>query len=104
MISYTSSYNFKPKISSCFSSRLFHHPTAPPPAPDSRSLDPPAYLSPPAGQHKVGVDILLAKLFRHVEPQRAVLVVYVALGLVAENGVCVVDLLELVGRFRIVWV
>lgn len=62
------------------------------------------HLSPPAGQDKVGVDVLLAELLGHVEPQRAVLVVDVLLGGVAQDGVGVVDLLELLSGFRVVGV
>lgn len=60
------------------------------------------YLRPPAGQDKVGVDVLLSELLGHVEPQGAVFVVDVALGGVVEDGVGVVDLLELVGRLGVV--
>lgn len=63
-----------------------------------------SYLRPPAGQHKVGVDVLFSKLLRHVQPQRAILIVDVALRGVVQDGVCVVDLLELVRRLGIVGV
>lgn len=62
----------------------------------------PSYLRPPAGQNKVGVDVLLSELLCDVEPQRAVLVVDVLLGGVAQDGVSVVDFLKLVGRLWVV--
>lgn len=62
----------------------------------------PSYLRPPAGQNKVGVDVLLSELLCDVEPQRAVLVVDVLLGGVAQDGVGVVDFLKLVGRLGVV--
>lgn len=62
----------------------------------------PSYLRPPAGQNKVGVDVLLSELLCDVEPQRAVLVVDVLLGGVAQDGVGVVDFLKLVGRLWVV--
>lgn len=73
-------------------------------------LDPPAriqvwesqpHLGPPAGEHKVGVHVLLPELLGHVEPQRAVLVVDVSFRGVRQDGVGVVDLLKLV---RSLWV
>lgn len=45
--------------------------------------------------HEVCVDILLAKLLGYVQAQRAVVVVYVALRLVAQYRVGPVDFLEL---------
>lgn len=62
----------------------------------------PSYLRPPAGQNKVSVDVLLAELLRDVEPQRAVLVIDVLLGGVAQDGVGVVDFLKLLCRLRVV--
>lgn len=62
----------------------------------------PSYLRPPAGQNKVGVDVLLSELLCDVEPQRAVLVVDVLLGGVAQDGVSVVNFLKLVGRLWVV--
>lgn len=52
--------------------------------------------------HKVRVDILLAKLFRDVEPERAVVVVDVAFGQVAEYRVGAVHLFELIGGLWVV--
>lgn len=69
------------------------------PAPTS-----PSYLRPPAGQNKVGVDVLLSELLGDVEPQRAVFVVDVLLGGVAQDGVSVVDFLKLFSCVRVVWV
>lgn len=60
------------------------------------------YLGPPAGQNKVGVDVLLSKLLCDVEPQGAVFVVDVPLGGVGQDGVGVVDLLKLVGCLWVV--
>lgn len=62
----------------------------------------PPYLRPPAGQHKVGVDVLLPELLGHVQTQRAVLVVDVLLRGVAQDRVGVVDFLELLRRVRVV--
>lgn len=62
----------------------------------------PSYLRPPAGQNKVSVDVLLAELLRDVKPQRAVLVVDVLLGAVAQDGVGIVDFLKLLCRLRVV--
>lgn len=62
----------------------------------------PSYLRPPAGQNKVGVDVLLSELLCDVEPQRAVLVVDVLLGGVAQDGVSVVNFLKLVCRLWVV--
>lgn len=45
--------------------------------------------------HKVGVHVLLAELFGNVETQRAVIVVDVSLGDVAQDRVGPVDFLEL---------
>lgn len=73
--------------------------TPPPPYGTSQS-----HLSPPAGQDKVGVHILLAKLLSHVQSQGAVLVIDVPLGGVVQNGMGIVDLLKLVRSFRVIWV
>lgn len=54
-----------------------------------------AYLARGRRDHKVRVDILLAKLFRDVEPQRAVVVVDVPFGQVTEYRVGAVHLFEL---------
>lgn len=62
------------------------------------------YLSPPAGQNKVCVDILLSELLGHKQSQRAILVVDVLLGGIAQDGVGIVDLLELLGSFWVLWV
>lgn len=51
------------------------------------------HLGPPAGEHEVGVHVLLPELLGHVEPQRAVLVVDVSFRGVRQDGVGVVDLL-----------
>lgn len=61
-----------------------------------------SYLRPPAGQDEVGVDVLFSELLGHVQPQRAVFVVDVPFGGVIQDGVSVVDLLELVRRLGIV--
>lgn len=53
-------------------------------------------LGPPAGEYKVGVDVLFPKLLSHVEPQRAILVIDVSFCGIRQNGVGVVDLLKLV--------
>ena len=45
--------------------------------------------------YKVCVHILLAELFRNVESKRAIIVVDIPFGLVAENRMCPVDLFEL---------
>lgn len=63
-----------------------------------------SYLCPPAGQNKVGVDVLLSELFCDIEPQRAVFIVDVLLGGVDQYGVSVVDFLKLFCRLRVVWV
>lgn len=55
-----------------------------------------AHLGPPAGEYEVGVDVLLPKLLRHIEPQRAILVINVSFRGVCQDGVCVVNLLKLV--------
>lgn len=54
--------------------------------------------------HKVRVDILLAKLFRDVQTQGAVVVVDVPFGQVAEYRVGAVYLFELFRRLRVVGV
>lgn len=61
-----------------------------------------SYLRPPAGEDKVSVDVLFSELLGHVEPQRAVFVIDVPFGGVIQDGVSVVDLLELVGSLGIV--
>lgn len=63
-----------------------------------------SYLGPPAGQNKVGVDVLFSKLLGHEQSQRAVLVVDVLLGGITQDGVSVVDLLELLCSVWVVWV
>lgn len=62
------------------------------------------HFSPPARQNEVCVDILLPKLLGDVEAEGAVLVVDVAFGGIREDSVCVVDLLKLLGCFRIIGV
>lgn len=61
-----------------------------------------AYLAPRGCDHKVSVHILVAELLANVQAQWAVVVVDVALGGIAEDGVRAIHLLELVGGVRIV--
>lgn len=63
-----------------------------------------SYLRPPAGQNKICVDVLFSKLLCHKQSQWAVLVVDVLLGGVAQDGVGIVNLLELLRSFWVVWV
>lgn len=59
-------------------------------------------LGPPAGQNKVGVDVLLSELLGHVQPQGTVFVVDVLLGGVHQDGVGVIDFLKLLCCFGVV--
>lgn len=59
-------------------------------------------LAPTTGEHEVGVDIFLAKLFSHIEAQGAIIVVDVALGEVHKDRVCSIDIFELFCGFRII--
>lgn len=63
-----------------------------------------SYLRPPAGQNKICVDVLFPKLLCHKQSQWAVLVVDVLLGGVTQDGVGVVNLLELLRSIWVVWV
>lgn len=60
------------------------------------------HFSPPAGQHKVGVNVLLSKLLSHVEAERAVLVIDVAFGGIVEDGVSVINLLKFICCFWVI--
>lgn len=60
------------------------------------------YLGPPAGQYKVCVHILLSELFCHVEAERSIFVVDVALGGIRQNGMSVVYFFKLIRRFWVV--
>lgn len=62
------------------------------------------YFTPRRSDDKVGVDILLAKLLGNIEAERAVVVVDVPFGRVAEYRMRPVHLLELLRCLRIVWV
>lgn len=61
-------------------------------------------LGPPAGQDKVGVDVLLSELLSHVQAEGAVLVIDVAFGGINEDGIGVVYLLKLLRCFWVIWV
>lgn len=50
------------------------------------------------------LDSIVAELLGHIEPQGAVLVVQAALVLIAQRGVRAVDLLEALGRCRVIGV
>lgn len=63
-----------------------------------------SHLEPALGHEEVVFDAVVAKLLGHVETHGAVLVVDIALVLVTEDGVGVVDLLEPLGGLRVVWV
>lgn len=60
------------------------------------------HLEPPLGHEEVVLDALLPKLLGHVETHGAVLVVDLPLGFIVQDGVGVVDLLELLRRLRVV--
>lgn len=60
------------------------------------------HFGPPAGQHKVRVNILLSKLLSHVEPERSVLVIDVTFSGIVEDSVSVVYLFELLRCFWII--
>lgn len=62
------------------------------------------YLKPPLGHEEIVLDALLAKLLGHVQAHGAVLVVQLALGVVVEDRVGIVDLLKLLRRLRIIWI
>lgn len=68
------------------------------------TVDVTAYFTPRRSDDKVGVDVLLAELLGDVEAERAVVVVDVTFGRVAEYRVRSVHLLELLRCLRIVWV
>lgn len=63
-----------------------------------------AHLKPAFGHEEVVLDALFPKLLGSVEAHGAVLVVDLALVLIAEDGVGVVDLFELFRSFRVVGV
>ena len=63
-----------------------------------------SYLSPPGGEDKVSVHVLLSKLLGHVQSQGSVLVIDVPLGTVVQDGVGVVDFLKLISSLGVVWV
>lgn len=60
------------------------------------------HFGPPAGQHKVRVNVLLSKLLSHVEAERAVLVIDVAFSGISEDGISVVYLFKLVRCFWVI--
>ena len=62
------------------------------------------HLEPPFGHKEVIFDALLPELLRHVKAHGAVLVVDPPLGLIVQDGVGVVNLLELLRRLWVVWV
>lgn len=59
-------------------------------------------LAPARGEQVVGAHVLLAQLLRQVQAHWAVVVVQLALLFIRENGVCSIDVLELLCRLRIV--
>lgn len=61
-------------------------------------------FAPARGEHKVGVNVLFAKLLRNVQSKRTIIVVDVALREITQYGVRPVDILELLQRLGIVWV
>lgn len=61
-------------------------------------------LKPPLGHEEVVFDALLSELLGHVKAHGAVLIVDLPLGLIVQDGVGVVDLLELLRGLRVVWV
>lgn len=61
-------------------------------------------LAPGGRDHEIRVDILLAELFRYVQPQRAVIVVNIPLRGVAQDRVSSVDVFKLFCGLWIVWV
>lgn len=62
------------------------------------------HLEPALGHEEVVLDALLSKLLGHVQSHGAVLVVDLPLGVIVEDGVGVVDLLELLRRLGVVGV
>lgn len=60
------------------------------------------HFGPPAGQHKVRVNILFSKLLSHVEAERAVLVIDAPFSGISEDGVSVVYLLKLLRCFWVI--
>lgn len=62
------------------------------------------HLEPALGHEEVVLDALFAKLLGHIEAHGAVLVVDLTLVVVTQDGIGVVDLLELVCRFGVVGV
>lgn len=61
-------------------------------------------LAPGGSDHEVRVDVLLAELFRYVQPQGAVIVVNIPLRGIAQDRVSSVDVFKLLRGLRIVWV
>lgn len=62
------------------------------------------HLEPALGQKEVVLNALIPKLLGHVEAHRPVLIIDLSFILVAEDGVGIVDHLELFSSFWVVWV
>lgn len=61
-------------------------------------------LAPGGCHHEVRVHVLLAELFRYVQPQGAVIIVNISLRGVAQDRVSSVDVFKFLRGLRIVWV
>lgn len=63
-----------------------------------------SHLEPALGHEKVIFDSLLPKLLGHREAHGSILVVDTTLVQISEDGVGIIDLLELLSCFGVVWV
>ena len=63
-----------------------------------------AYLEPTFGHEEIVFDTPVSKLFCNVEAHRAILVIDLPLGVIIEDSVGVVDLLELLSSLWVIWI
>lgn len=63
-----------------------------------------SYLKPALGHEEVVFDALLPKLLQCVQTHRSILIIDFLFVLITEDGVSIVDLLELFSSFWVVWV